>query len=156
MKPTAGMRYAPRKFVTARISVGVRARSSILRENEACQFAAAGRHSVAERNTTLPVAKKRKRRRSSRYWSASVTKNSRALELEPSVFKRTPLEMARSLKRSAERSKRRKSSPFRSAMSMLTFYENRAGRGLSPERVRAIRKAKDELRKLFGQTARKS
>jgi hypothetical protein len=58
--------------------------------------------------------------------------------------------MALSLKRSAERSARRKSSPFRSAMSMLTFFENRAGRNLPAARRRAIRQAKDELRKLFG------
>jgi hypothetical protein len=57
------------------------------------------------------------------------------------------------LKRSAERSTRRKSSPFRSAMSMLTFYENRAGRTLSPARREAIRQAKDELRKLFRRPA---
>jgi len=58
--------------------------------------------------------------------------------------------MALSLQRSAERSTRRKGSPFRSAMSMLTFFENRAGRKLPAERRRAIRHAKDELRKLYG------
>ena len=62
--------------------------------------------------------------------------------------------MALSLKRSAERSKRRKSTPFRSAMSMLTFFENRAGRGLSSERRRAIHRAKDELRALYGRSRR--
>jgi hypothetical protein len=60
--------------------------------------------------------------------------------------------MALSLKRSAERSKRRKSPPFRSAMSMLTFYENRAGRNLPTDRRRALHRAKDELRALFGRT----
>jgi len=54
------------------------------------------------------------------------------------------------LKRSAERSERRKSSPFRSAMSMLTFFENRAGRGLSAQRRQALHRAKNELRKLYG------
>jgi hypothetical protein len=73
-----------------------------------------------------------------------------ALDLEAGVFKLGPEAMARSLKRSAERSKRRKSPPFRSAMSMLSFYENRAGRALSPSRKRAIRRAKVELRKLYG------
>jgi len=58
--------------------------------------------------------------------------------------------MARSLKRSADRSTRKKSSPFRSAMSMLTFYENRAGRNTSASRKQAIQKAKEELRKLYG------
>ena len=62
--------------------------------------------------------------------------------------------MALSLKRSAERSKRRKSPPFRSAMSMLTFFENRAGRGLPAERRRAIHRAKDELRALYGRSRR--
>lgn len=85
-----------------------------------------------------------------RYWSRRVTETSDALDLEPSVFKRTPAQIARSLKRSAERSARRKSSPFRSAMSMLSFYENRAGRNLSPSRRTAIRQAKEELRKLYG------
>ena len=89
----------------------------------------------------------------SRYWSRQVSERSDALDLEPSVFTRTPIEIARSLKRSAERSTRRKSSPFRSAMSMLTFYENRAGRNLSPARKRAIRQAKDELRKLYRRSA---
>ena len=83
-----------------------------------------------------------------RYWSQGATQRSDALDLESGVFKRSPAEIARSLKRSAERSTRRKSSPFRSAMSMLTFYENRAGHGLSAERRRAIKRAKDELRKL--------
>jgi hypothetical protein len=73
-----------------------------------------------------------------------------ALDLERGVFKLAPREMARSLKRSAERSTRRKSSPFRSAMSMLVFFENRAGRNLPAARKQAIRRAKDELRKLFG------
>ncbi len=62
--------------------------------------------------------------------------------------------MARSLKRSAARSTRRKSSPFRSAMSMLTFYQNRAGRSLSPSRKQAIREAKEELRKIYGREPR--
>jgi uncharacterized protein DUF3175 len=85
-----------------------------------------------------------------RRWSAEVTRRSNALDLEEGVFKRSPKEIARSLKRSAERSDRRLASPFRSAMSMLTFYENRAGGNLSDSRKRAIRRAKIELRKLYG------
>ena len=85
-----------------------------------------------------------------RTWSREVTERSNALDLERDVFKLAPREMARSLKRSAERSTRKKSSPFRSAMSMLTFYENRAGRNLPAARKQAIRKAKEELRKLYG------
>jgi hypothetical protein len=77
-------------------------------------------------------------------------RTSDALDLEPGVFKLGPKQMAASLQRSAERSRRRKSSPFRSAMSMLTFFENRAGRMLSPARKRVIQKAKQELRKLYG------
>jgi hypothetical protein len=92
-------------------------------------------------------AKKRKARR----WSARVTRESDALDLEDSVFKkRSAHDIALSLKRSADRSKRRKSSPYRSAMSMLVFYINRAGRGLPASRKRILENAKDELRKLYG------
>jgi hypothetical protein len=87
-----------------------------------------------------------------RRWSREVTERSNALDLESGVFTRSPKEIARSLKRSAERSARRKSSPFRSAMSMLTFYENRAGRNLSASRKHAIHRAKDELRKLYNRS----
>ncbi len=74
-----------------------------------------------------------------------------ALDLEPGVFtKSSPRAIARSLKRSAESSQRRKSEPFRSAMSMLSFHINRAGRSLSPERRRVLEQAKEELRTLFG------
>jgi hypothetical protein len=74
-----------------------------------------------------------------------------ALDLESGVFKkRSARAIATSLKRSAERSRRRKSGPFRSAMSMLIFYINRAGRKLSPSRRRTLERAKDELRSLFG------
>jgi hypothetical protein len=83
-------------------------------------------------------------------WSQRVTETSDALTLDEGVFKRQPAAIARSLKRSAERSKRRKSTPFRSAMSMLTFYGNRAGRTLSTSRKRKIEAAKEELRKLYG------
>jgi hypothetical protein len=73
------------------------------------------------------------------------------MDLEPGVFaKRTPREIARSLKLSAERSTRRKARPYRSAMSMLTFYINRAGRNLPRKRLRVLEQAKGELRKLFG------
>lgn len=85
-----------------------------------------------------------------RYWSKDVTEKSNALDLEQGVFTRSPRQIALSLKRSAERSSRRKSSPFRSAMSMLTFYQNRAGKNLGPVSKLNIQKAKEELRKLFG------
>jgi hypothetical protein len=82
-------------------------------------------------------------------WSQKVTETSDAMTLEDGVFKKTPRAIALSLKRSAEKSARRKSSPFRSAMSMLTFYENRAGKNLSATRKTKIEKAKDELRALY-------
>ena len=82
-------------------------------------------------------------------WSQKVTETSDAMTLEDGVFKKTPRAIALSLKRSAERSTRRKSSPFRSAMSMLTFYENRAGKNLSATRKVKIEKAKGELRALY-------
>jgi hypothetical protein len=91
-----------------------------------------------------------------RTWSRTVTERSNALDLDRGVFKLAPREMARSLKRSAERSTRRKSSPFRSAISMLTFYENRAGRNLSASRKQALHRAKDELRKLYGRKPRRT
>ena len=84
-------------------------------------------------------------------WSSDVTAHSDALDLEPDVFEQENAgDIARSLKRSAEASGRRKSSPFRSAMSMLTFYINRAGRNLTAERRRTLEAAKGKLRELFG------
>lgn len=84
-------------------------------------------------------------------WSQRVTKTSNALDLEDGVFARDdPASIARSLKRSAERSLRRKSEPFRSAMSMLTFYINRAGNKLSRKKRARLEAAKEELRALFG------
>jgi translation initiation factor 2 alpha subunit (eIF-2alpha) len=84
-------------------------------------------------------------------WSQEVTEKSNALDLEPSVFtKDDPREIALSLKRSAERSRRRKSDPYRSAMSMLTFYMNRAGRTLPEARRELLEAAKEELRAAFG------
>jgi len=84
-----------------------------------------------------------------------VRRHSDALDLERDVFKqRDPKRIARSLKRSAERSARRKSSPFRSAMSMLTFYINRAGAQLSATQRRRLEAAKNELRALYHRPAR--
>ncbi len=90
-------------------------------------------------------------------WSKEVTENSNALDLEGNVFaKSDPQAIARSLKRSAEQSKRRKSSPYRSAMSMLTFYINRAGHNLPEKQLRVLEKAKDELRAEFGRSEKGS
>jgi len=86
-----------------------------------------------------------------RRWSQHVTQNSNALDLEPGVFTwKTPKRIAESLKRSAESSRRRKGGPFQSAMSMLNFYINRAGRGLSARQKDTLLQAKAELRRLFG------
>ena len=83
-------------------------------------------------------------------WSQRVTQNSNALDLAPGVFTwHDTLAIARSLKDSAEASQRRKSTPFRSAMSMLNFYLNRAGKQLSAEQRACLEAAKDELRELF-------
>jgi hypothetical protein len=84
-------------------------------------------------------------------WSQRVAQTSNALDLEPGVFTwDDPRRIAASLKASAERSERRKAAPFRSAMSMLVFYINRAGRELPAERRACLEAAKDELRALFG------
>lgn len=89
--------------------------------------------------------------RNTHRWSQDVTEHSNALDLDQGVFTLDdPAEIARSLKRSAERSTRRKSSPYRSAMSMLTFYINRAGKDLPRARLRKLEAAKEELRKAFG------
>jgi hypothetical protein len=95
----------------------------------------------------------RKKRMSPRKWSAEVTEHSDALDLDREIFKKSPTAIARSLKRSAERSHRRKSSPYRSAMSMLTFYINRAGKNLSTTRRKKLEAAKDMLREEFGREA---
>ena len=86
-----------------------------------------------------------------RRWSARVTRESDALDLDRGVFtKSDPKRVAASLKRSAERSRRRKTDPYRSALSMLTFYINRAGKNLPASRRRTLQRAKGELRKQFG------
>ncbi len=95
--------------------------------------------------------KTQKRRSSRRRWSRRVTERSDALTLEAGVFtKPSARQIARSLKRSADRSRRRKSDPYRSAMSMLTFYLNRAGRNLPASRKKKLNQAKEELRALYG------
>lgn len=84
-------------------------------------------------------------------WSQHVTQTSNALDLEPGVFTwNSPRKVAASLKRSAEDSRRRRGTPFQSAMSMLNFYLNRAGKNLPAARKRVLRAAKSELRRLYG------
>jgi putative cell wall-binding protein len=84
-------------------------------------------------------------------WSAKVTRESFALDLEEGVFTwGDPKRIAQSLKRSADTSTHRKAPPFRSAMSMLVFYINRAGRNLDKNQKHILEQAKDELRMLYG------
>ena len=98
-----------------------------------------------------------KQRGSARRWSQRVSETSNALDLEHGVFAGDdPAAIARSLKRSAERSRRRKADPFRSAMSMLVFYINRAGDRLPKRRRARLEAAKDELRALYKRPRRSS
>ena len=94
---------------------------------------------------------KKQRKRAQGRWSQRVTKESNGLDLDQGVFTWSdPKRIARSLKRSAEHSKRRKADPYRSALSMLIFYMNRAGKNLPAERKRVLTQAKAELKKMFG------
>lgn len=103
----------------------------------------------SKRRGTTPT--KRRPSKSQRRWSRRVSRRSDALDLEEGVFKQDdPRAIAESLQRSSQRSTRRKADPFRSAMSMLNFYVNRAGKNLSHTRRRKLERAKDELRDLFG------
>ena len=103
---------------------------------------------MARKVRTRSAAKRKPARRK---WSARVTQRSDALDLESEVFKsRDPHRIALSLKRSAERSRRRKAGPYQSAMSMLTFYINRAGKNLPARDRRLLERAKGELRAVFG------
>src|SRR5215467_7882152 len=96
-------------------------------------------------------------KRNVKRWSRRVTEKSDALDLEAGVFSQeNPRSIASSLKRSADRSRRRKSDPFRSAMSMLNFYINRAGKNLSKTRRAQLEAAKDELRDLYQRDRRKA
>jgi Protein of unknown function (DUF3175) len=109
---------------------------------------AAARRKTAPRR---PARGSARRRKSTRYWSGQVTRDSDALDLQGGVFKlKDPKRIAASLKRSAEQSHRRKAEPYRSALSMLVFYINRAGKNLPASRRRTLEKAKAELRRQFG------
>jgi hypothetical protein len=111
----------------------------------------ARRHAANRRNNARREPPKTPRRKGARYWSARVTRDSDALDLESGVFRlNDPKRIAASLKRSALRSRRRKAEPYRSALSMLVFYVNRAGKGLSASRRQTLERAKLELRRQFG------
>jgi hypothetical protein len=97
---------------------------------------------IAKKPGTKKTAPKR--------WSKSVTEHSNALDLEKDIFKsKDPKEIAASVKRSAEKSKRKKAGPFQSAMSMINFYENRGGKNISAGQKKILDESKEVLRKLF-------
>jgi hypothetical protein len=99
------------------------------------------------------MSRTRNKSSKTRRWSAEVTKHSNALDLQREIFKKKdPHRIALSLKRSAERSKRRKGTPYQSAMSMLNFYINRAGKNLPQRQKQVLEKAKGELRSVFGRS----
>ena len=110
----------------------------------------AARKKSAVKKTTKKSAQK-KASKPVKKWSANVMKHSNALDLESHVFElHDPKKVAQSLKHSAEKSKRRKGTPYQSAMSMLSFYINRAGKKLEPHQKKVLEEAKDELRHAFG------
>ncbi len=104
--------------------------------------------------TTKPRKKAPRRAGPTKKWSQRVTETSDAMDLKDNVFKQgSARAIASSIKRSAERSNRRKSPPYRAAISMLTFYINRGGKNISAAQRRKLERAKDELRTLFGKAA---
>ena len=112
-------------------------------------MAAAKRKAATKRKKTSTTGARRKS--STGYWSGRVTRESDALDLKDGVFKlNDPKKIAASLKRSAEESHRRKANPYRSALSMLTFYINRAGKNLPERRKKVLENAKVQLKALFG------
>jgi len=101
----------------------------------------------------MPAKRKPVRMGSRKRWSQEVTRHSNALDLESKVFTiSSPHRIALSLKRSALVSHRRKGTPYQSAMSMLNFYINRAGAGLPAKQKQVLKRAKGELRRVFGKT----
>jgi hypothetical protein len=105
----------------------------------------------SSKTTTGTRVSRKKRTAGARKWSAAVSKKSDALDLQPGIFKSSSARrIALSLKRSADTSRRRKTTPFQSAMSMLNFEINRGGRGLSGTRREVLNRAKTELRKVYG------
>jgi hypothetical protein len=118
-------------------------------DNCSSRIRAHSRHDA--KHQPMTKARKKSSKTRGRRWSAEVTKRSDALDLKSDIFKwKNPRKIALSLKRSAEQSKRRKGTPYRSAMSMLNFYINRAGRNLPQRQKQILDRAKDELRDVFG------
>jgi Protein of unknown function (DUF3175) len=133
--------FAPRQF---RVFTMPRKSAAKSARKSAAKSSRNSRRKTSRRKSTRGASRGRR-------WSARVTRESDALDLEGGVFtQRDPKRIAASLKRSAERSRRRKADPYRSALSMLTFYINRAGKNLPASRRNALQRAKGELRKQFG------
>jgi uncharacterized protein DUF3175 len=121
------------------------------RPTATARSATAKRGRIVKRKTASKRAPPHKRATTKQYWSGKVTRESRALDLDEGVFTwHDPKRIAASLSRSAERSKARKATPFRSAMSMLVFYINRAGPNLAEQQRKVLERAKQELRHLYG------
>ena len=129
------------------------ARGSSMAERKTARKVTA-RKSTAKKSARKAGSARRKsatKKTSSERWSQRVTEQSDALDLEQGVFTLTdPKKIAASLKRSAEHSSRRKAGAYRSALSMLTFYINRAGKGLPKTQRDRLERAKGELKRLFG------
>jgi Protein of unknown function (DUF3175) len=121
------------------------------RKHKATTRKAAAHKTTAGKRTTKSSARGRSTARSSRRWSHQVTERSDALDLQHGVFKQSSAKkIAASLKRSAEHSSRRKAGAYRSALSMLTFYINRAGKTLPKTQRDRLERAKAELKHQFG------
>jgi hypothetical protein len=114
---------------------------------------AAGKKAARKSPAKKKAAPKKKsaKKGAPKKWSKKVTQTSNAMDLEKDVFKqKKPKAIAKSVKRSAEKSKRKKAGPFQSSMSMINFYENRAGKYLETGQKKVLDNSKDELRKLYG------
>lgn len=128
-----------------------RARSSTGAQRRKAARGAKTASKSTRRKTTTARGSGRRNTKTTRRWSQRVTEKSDALDLKQGVFTlKDPHKIAASLKRSAQASHRRKADPFRSALSMLTFYINRAGKTLPASRRKVLMQAKDELRRQFG------
>jgi hypothetical protein len=152
--PTIKIRRIPALFTQAQSADGSPKEPWNFRHTSGCRKARA-RSPIFQTACLIMVAQARKTKNrqhsTRRHWSGAVTRKSNALDLEPKIFaSRNPRRIALSLKRSAEKSRRRKGTPYQSAMSMLNFYINRAGGSLARSQKHALQRAKPELRKFFG------
>jgi hypothetical protein len=111
----------------------------------------AAKKASPKKSSVRKSAPKKAKKAAPKRWSKKVTETSNAMDLEKDIFKsKEPKKIAKSVKHSAEKSKRKKAGPFQSAMSMINFYENRGGKNLSAAQKKVLDKSKNELRKLYG------